>query len=167
MHATTKGRIPFKRKFGPNNMSRYSATDLFNNWSILCSKKRYMPSKYREYTMLRTVALCLVLFSALFTCSQARAEEHPEITRFCTWKANAARVIAMNRDVGLKEVDLIGHYLDQDGDYEEQKIVLDLIEKIYGPYEFVTNDTIFSQTRKTCARDFYIKPTNELAASKH
>ena len=117
--------------------------------------------------MLRTVVLSLALSSTFFACSQVFADEHPEITRFCTWKANAARVIAMNRDVGLKEVDLIGHYLDQDGDYEEQKIVLDLIEKIYGPYEFVSNDTIFSQTQKTCTRDFYIKPTKELAVSKH
>ena len=72
----------------------------------------------------------------------------------------------MNRDVGTTEVELIGHYLDQANSYEEQKIVLDLIEKIYGPYAFVNNDTIFSQTHKTCTRDFYFKPTKELAVSK-
>ena len=113
--------------------------------------------------MLRMIAL----ITALFVCSQTLAEEHPEITRFCAWKANAARVIAMNRDIGLTEVDLIGHYLNQGNDYEEQKIVLGLIDKIYGPYEFVTNDTIYSQTQKTCVRDFYIKPPKELAVSKH
>lgn len=113
--------------------------------------------------MLRTI----VFFSVLLACSQSLAEQHPEISRFCTWKANAARVITMNRDIGLTQVDLIGHYLDQEGDYEEQKIVLALIDKIYGPYEFVTNDTVFSQTKKTCIRDFYIKPSKELAVSKH
>ena len=113
--------------------------------------------------MLRTITLV----STLLVCLQATAGQHPEIARFCMWKANAARVIAMNRDIGLKEVELIGHYLDQGGSYEEQQIVLALIDKIYGPYEFVTNDTIFSQTQKTCVRDFYINPNNELAVSKH
>ena len=108
----------------------------------------------------------LALFTVLLVSGHSFADEHPEITRFCTWKANAARVIAMNRDIGLKEVELIGHYLDQGDSYEEQKIVLSLIDKIYGPYEFVTNDTIYSQTRKTCMRDFYINPSKEIAISQ-
>ena len=102
--------------------------------------------------MLRIMTLCALLLST----SLLMAEEHPEFTRYCTWKANAARVIAMNRDIGLNEFELIGHYLDQANEYEEQKVVLGLIDKIYGPYEFVGNDTIYSQTRKTCLRDFYI-----------
>lgn len=109
----------------------------------------------------------LALFTVLLVSGHSIADEHPEITRFCTWKANAARVIAMNRDIGLKEVELIGHYLDQGDSYEEQKIVLSLIDKIYGPYEFVTNDTIYSQTRKTCIRDFYNNPSKEIASSQH
>ena len=113
--------------------------------------------------MLRIIALLI----SLLVSSHCIAEQHPEITHFCTWKANAARVIAMNRDIGLDEVKLISHYLDQGNSYEEQKIVLGLIEKIYGPYEFVSNDTIFLQTRKTCIRDFYINPSKEVAISQH
>lgn len=111
--------------------------------------------------MLR-VFLCITIF--LLSC-QSFAAGQPEINRFCAWKANAARAIAMNRDVGLEEIEVIGHYLDQETEYEEQKIVLALIEKIYGTYEFVTNDTIFSQTRKTCVRDFYIE-TVDIAKTK-
>ncbi len=105
----------------------------------------------------------LALSTVLLVSGLSLADEHPEISRFCTWKASAARVIAMNRDIGLNEVELIGHYLDQGNSYEEQKIVLGLIDKIYGPYEFVSNDTIYSQTRKTCIRDFYLDPTKEIA----
>ncbi len=112
--------------------------------------------------MLRTASLVAILL----TCLQASAAQHPEITRFCMWKANAARVITMNRDIGLKQVDLISHYLDQNSSYEEQKIVLALIDKIYGPYEFVTNDTIFSQVQKTCIRDFYISTGKEFTSTK-
>ncbi len=111
--------------------------------------------------MLR-VYLCI---SMLLLSCLSFADDHPEIKRFCAWKANAARAIAMNRDVGLEEVEVISHYLNQESEYEEQKIVLALIEKIYGTYEFVTNDTIFSQTRETCVRDFYIN-TVEITASK-
>ena len=113
--------------------------------------------------MLRMIGIITVVLS----CSQIFAAGHPEITQFCTWKANAARVIAMNRDIGLKEIDLIGHYLDQGNSYEEQKIVLGLIDTIYGRYEFVTNDTIYLQTRKTCMREFYIDPSKEVSVSRH
>ena len=105
------------------------------------------------------MTVCLIMLLG----SHAVAEQSPEITQFCLWKANAARVITMNRDIGLNEVDLIGHYLNQDNEYEEQKIVLGLIEQIYGPYEYVTNDTIYFQTRKTCMRDFYIDPSKSVA----
>lgn len=112
--------------------------------------------------MIRTLA-----FPILFLmCAQAFAEQHPEISRFCTWKANAARVITMNRDLGLDELELTGHYLAQPSSYEEQNIVLALIEKIYGPYEYVDNDTIYAQTRKTCVRDFYMQPIKEVAISR-
>lgn len=108
--------------------------------------------------MLRIMTVCAFMLLGSYVV----ADEHPEITRFCAWKANAARVIAMNRDIGLNEVELVGHYLDQGNEYEEQKIVLGLIDKIYGPYEFVTNDTIYSQTRKTCMREFYIDPSKSV-----
>ena len=109
-----------------------------------------------------------MIFSVLLSSilgTAAIAGEHPEIVRFCTWKANAARVIAMNRDIGLDEVQLTGYYLEQNNSYDEQKIVLDLISKIYGTYQFVSNDTIYSQTRKTCVRDFYMDPAKKVIVS--
>ena len=108
-------------------------------------------------------SICAILL--LFLTSAAWSEEHPEITRFCTWKANAARVITMNRDLGLDEMEVTGNYLNQNNTYEEQLIILQLIEQIFGPYEFVKNDTIYSQTKKTCSRDFYMSPGKELAST--
>ena len=113
--------------------------------------------------MLRIITVCALLLST----NSLMADGHPEFARYCTWKANAARVIAMNRDIGLNEYELIGHYLKQTNEYEEQKVVLGLIDKIYGPYEFVGNDTIYSQTRKTCLRDFYIDPAKSVAFQHH
>lgn len=113
--------------------------------------------------MLRIIALIAFLLASSFSI----AGEHPEITRFCAWKANAARVITMNRDIGFNESNLISHYLEQGVGYEEQVIILGLIDKIYGTYQFVSNETIFSQTRKTCIRDFYIDPSKEVAISQY
>jgi len=113
--------------------------------------------------MLRTVALITFLLASNFSI----AGDHPEITRFCVWKANAARVITMNRDIGLNEANLISRYLEQGIGYEEQVIILGLIDKIYGPYQFVSNETIFSQTSKTCIRDFYTDLSREVTISQY
>ncbi len=117
--------------------------------------------------MLKTSSVFLVLCFIFAIPNPALSEERPEINRFCMWKASAAQVIAMNRDIGLDETEIIAQYLKQEADYNEQLIVLSLIDRIYGTYEFVTHDTIYSQTNKTCLRDFYIDKTQEVFLSQN
>ncbi len=117
--------------------------------------------------MLKTLGFYLTLFLILVIPNPATADEYPEMKRFCMWKSSAAQVIAMNRDIGLNETEVTNQYLKQGNAYNEQVIVLNLIDKIYGAYEFVTHDTIYSQTNKTCLRDFYIDKTQEVFLSQN
>ncbi|MEM7401537.1 MAG: hypothetical protein AAF304_06270 [Pseudomonadota bacterium] len=117
--------------------------------------------------MSKTLKCFALLLLVLAIHSPVFAEEYREMKRFCMWKASAAQVIAMNRDFGLNEIEVTGQYLNQETDYTEQVLVLKLIDKIYGPYEYVTHDTIYSQTNKTCLRDFYIDKTQEVFLSQH
>ncbi len=117
--------------------------------------------------MSKAISVFSILFFIIAIPNQALSEEHPELNRFCMWKASAAQVIAMNRDIGLDEIKITAQYLKQEADYNEQLIVLGLIDRIYGTYEFVTHDTIYSQTKKTCLRDFYIDKTQEVFLSQN
>ena len=62
---------------------------------------------------------------------------------------------------------MIGHYLNQNAAYSEQLMVLYLIEKIYGAYKYVTHDTVYTQTNKTCLWDFYIDKSDKVFVSDH
>ncbi|MFK7816285.1 MAG: hypothetical protein AB8B92_08110 [Gammaproteobacteria bacterium] len=99
--------------------------------------------------------------------NQVVADGYPEMKKFCMWKASAAQIIAMNRDFGLNQTEITGQYLNQEDDYNEQVVVLNLIDRIYGTYEFVTHDTIYLQTNKTCLRDLYIDKSSEVFLSLH
>jgi len=111
--------------------------------------------------VLKTLTIQLIFLLSLGISNLALAEEVREFKKFCMWKASAAQTIAMNRDLGVNETEIIGLYLKQENAYNEQVIVLNLIDKIYGSYEFVTHDTIYSQTNNTCVRDMYIDRTSE------
>ena len=50
---------------------------------------------------------------------------------YCEWVGQAANIIAENRNNGMSEFDLMENYLDQNQSYEEQKVVIPLIERIY------------------------------------
>ena len=117
--------------------------------------------------MLRASCFYLACFLILVIPNQAVADEYSEMKKFCMWKSSAAQVIAMNRDIGLNETEITSNYLKQENAYNEQVIVLSLIDRIYGTYAFVTHDTIYSQTNKTCLRDFYIDKTTEVFLSQH
>ena len=117
--------------------------------------------------MPKALGFNLILLLVLGNISQAFADEQRELKKFCMWKASAAQVIAMNRDFGLNETEITRQFLKQQTDYKEQLIVLYLIDKIYGNYEFVTHDTIYLQTNKTCLRDFYIDKTSDVFLSQH
>ena len=73
----------------------------------------------------------------------------------------------MNRDFGLNEIEITGKSLNQKNPYNEQAVVLNLIDQIYGTYEYVTHDSIYSQTNKTCLRDLYIDKSSEVFLSQH
>jgi len=96
----------------------------------------------------------------------AMADEQREVKNFCMWKASAAQTIAMNRDIGVNETKIIDLYLKQETNYNEQVIVLNMVEKIYGTYEYVTHDTIYAQTNENCMRDQYIDRTSEFYLSQ-
>ncbi len=117
--------------------------------------------------MLRTLRFYLILFFVLAIPNQAIADEYPEMKKFCMWKASAAQVVAMNRDFGLNETEIIREYLNQETAYNEQVVVLNLIDRIYGTYEFVTHDTIYLQTNKTCLRDLYLDKSSDVFLSQH
>jgi hypothetical protein len=117
--------------------------------------------------MLRTLRLYLIILFILAVPNQAIADGYPEMKKFCMWKASAAQIIAMNRDIGLNETTIIDKYLKQENDYNEQEVVLDLIDRIYGTYEYVTHDTIYTQTNKTCLRDLYTDRTSDVFLSQH
>ncbi|MGH1536563.1 MAG: hypothetical protein ACRBDX_00695 [Gammaproteobacteria bacterium] len=112
--------------------------------------------------MLKTISFYITFSLFLAFPSQTLADEQRELKKFCMWKASAAQVIAMNRDIGLNETEIIGEFLKQQTAYNEQVIVLNLIDKIYGNYQYVTHDTIYSQTNKTCMRSFYIDRSSEV-----
>lgn len=52
-------------------------------------------------------------------------------TPYCEWLSNAANSIAQSRNNGLAEFDLIENYLQQSQSYAEQKIILQLIDRVY------------------------------------
>ena len=110
---------------------------------------------------LSTTLFIFTLYCLSLTNLAAATEEVREFKMFCMWKASAAQTIAMNRDIGVNESEIISFYLNQDDAYNEQVVVLNLIDKIYGNYEFVSHDTIFTQTNETCVRDLYIDRTSE------
>jgi len=112
------------------------------------------------------ISLFLVLFHFLAIPNLVNADEQREFKKFCMWKASAAQTIAMNRDIGVNETEIIGLYLNQGNAYNEQVMVLNLIDKIYGNYEFVTHDTIYTQTNEVCLRDHYIDRTSEFYLSQ-
>lgn len=111
----------------------------------------------------------VLYFALLFliTPNLAIADDYAEMKIFCIWKANAAQIIAMNRDFGLNETEVTGNYLNQETPYNEQEVVLHLIDKIFGTYEYVTHDTIYAQTNKTCLRDLYLDKSSEVFLSQH
>jgi len=108
--------------------------------------------------------LAFLLFLLAF--NHAYADEQREYKKFCMWKASAAQTIAMNRDLGVNEIKIIDLYLKQETAYNEQVLVLNLIDKIYGNHKHVTHDTIYAQTNDTCLRDMYIDRTSEFYLSQ-
>ena len=69
---------------------------------------------------------------------------------YCDWMGNAAYIVAKNRDIGIEKNSLIGIYLDQVSNYDEQAIVINLIDHIYGPLKDKNADNVKLETESEC-----------------
>lgn len=72
----------------------------------------------------------LLLLIALINIGLIANSAHAN-TPYCEWLSSAANSIAQSRDNGLAEFDLIENYLQQSQSYTEQKIILQLIDRVY------------------------------------
>ena len=93
--------------------------------------------------------LFLILVLLLYSFSISAENYHKDIN-YCTWMGNVANVIAKNRDLGINQFDLINYYLQQNSDYDEQMIVITLIDEIYVQQIDIDADMVALQTETTC-----------------
>ena len=75
---------------------------------------------------MKTLILLIAAINLSVTMQQANAN-----SAYCEWVGSAATIIAENRDNGISEFDLIENYLHQDQSYQEQNVILPLIERVY------------------------------------
>ena len=75
---------------------------------------------------MKTLILLIAAINLSFFIPHASAN-----SAYCEWIGSAATIIAENRDNGLSEFDLIENYLNQNQSYQEQTIILPLIERVY------------------------------------
>ncbi|MGI9227845.1 MAG: hypothetical protein ACR2PU_03545 [Gammaproteobacteria bacterium] len=80
----------------------------------------------------------------------ANASEYYEELNYCSWMGNAAYAVAKNRDLGMDEYSLIEKYLKQGDNYEEQVIVINLIDRIYGPLVYESAFDVKIYTKSKC-----------------
>lgn len=76
--------------------------------------------------------------------------DYSENLNYCDWMGNAAYIVAQNHDIGIEEYKLIGKYIEQDGFYDEQVIVINLIDHIYGSLKDKNADNIKLKTESEC-----------------
>ena len=95
--------------------------------------------------MSKFIFILLILFSHL-----SEAAEYYVDINYCIWMGTAANIIAKNRDLGIKKNDLIKNYLIQGDDYNEQIIIISLIDSIYGPQKNEDADMVTLQTESKC-----------------
>ena len=72
----------------------------------------------------------LLLLFVLINIGLATNNAHAN-TPYCEWLSSATYSIAQSRNNGLAEFDLIENYLQQSQSYAEQKIILQLIDRVY------------------------------------
>ena len=93
----------------------------------------------------------LLLTTLLLTISTiANANNYHTEPTFCEWLGNAGSIIAQNRDKGMSETDLIKNYLEQQQSYEEQLIIIPLIDRVYNKKEYLTPDEIAFVEKRQC-----------------
>ena len=94
---------------------------------------------------MKTLIFFLVAINLSFNIGKAQAE-----SMYCEWFGNAASVIAQNRNNGMSEFDLIENYLDQNQSYEQQQVIIPLIDRVYGKEGQLSPDTIAVVEQQRC-----------------
>ena len=96
------------------------------------------------------LTMVLVLFS--FT---SKASNYYEQLNYCSWMGRTAYIVAKNRDLGIDEYSLIEKYLAQGETYDEQVIVISLIDRAYGAQLNKNADNIELETKSECLGEMF------------
>lgn len=96
---------------------------------------------------MKTLILTTLILLASFSLYAQDANSEPT---FCEWLGNAATSIALNRDSGMDEYDLIGKYLSENKSYGEQSIVIPLIDRVYGVESNMSPDEVAFIEQQRC-----------------
>lgn len=94
---------------------------------------------------MKALIFLLVAIIQSFSINQAQAE-----SMYCEWFGNAANVIAQNRDNGMSEFDLTENYLNQNQTYQQQQIIIPLIDRVYGKEGQLSPETIAIVEQQRC-----------------
>ena len=98
----------------------------------------------------------IILLAGLVLLSlTAKASDYYEQLNYCSWMGKAAYAVAKNRDLGIDEYSLIGKYLAQGNDYDEQVIVISLIDRAYGTQLHKNADNIELETKSECLGEIF------------
>ncbi len=92
-----------------------------------------------------------VLILILFIYSSiSSAEINANGNTFCEWMGSAANSVALNRDKGIDEYELIDRYLKQGSSYGEQSVVIPLIDRVYNKKQTLSPDELAFAERRNC-----------------
>ncbi len=108
-----------------------------------------MNRKFYLIYMKKFILIIGLLLLAL-TVKASYFYDYSENLNYCDWMSNAAYIVAQNRDIGIEEYKLIGKYIEQDGFYDEQVIVINLIDHIYGSLKDKNAYNIKLKTESEC-----------------
>jgi len=97
----------------------------------------------------------LIFIISLFLISLTlKATEGIEEINYCTWMGIAANTIARNRDIGIDQNNLVGSYLEQGNNYDEQIVIITLIDRVYVLQKQMDVDTVTLETESACLGAF-------------
>ena len=96
---------------------------------------------------MRLLLITIFLLSLSITNYAANKSSEPA---FCEWLGDAALAVAQNRDNGIDEYDLIGKYLSEDISYEEQSVVIPLIDRVYSIEGNMSPDDLAFAEQQRC-----------------
>ena len=93
----------------------------------------------------------LLLTILLFTLSTiSAANDIASEQTLCEWMGDTATSVAVNRNNGIEEYDLIGMYLSEGKSYGEQSIVIPLIDRVYNIGKNLSPDEVAFAEMQRC-----------------